>query len=160
YDPGEATYRGDDPYRGEDPNDFWGEPPPASDPPPPPPAEARPASRRWPLLPAALQALGWWIRSRPARAPARAALGLGALAALAAAGVARRAGRVVVAAGGARGLRGMAGIKPQGHCPPIGPETPGHASSPLARRAGEGGVSEAGRRRPYRPPQGVEPNLP
>ena len=46
YDPGDA------PYRGEDPNDFWGEPPPAPDP-PPPPAEARPASRRWPLLPAA-----------------------------------------------------------------------------------------------------------
>src|SRR5262245_7031854 len=95
YDPGEATYRGEDSYREEDPDDFWGEPPPASDP-PPPPAEARPASRRWPLLPAALQALGWWVRSRPARAPIRAALGLGAVAALAAVVVGPLTGLLVV----------------------------------------------------------------
>ena len=113
YDPGEATYREDTPYRGEDPNDFWGEPPPASDPPPPPPpAEARPASRRWPLLPAALQALGWWVRSRPARAPIRAALGLGALAALAAVVIGPLAGLLVAAAGAALVLPGM---KSQGH---------------------------------------------
>jgi len=108
YDPGDA------PYREQDPNDFWGEPPPASDPPPPPPpaAEARPASRRWPLLPAALEALGWWARSRPARAPIRAALGLGALAALAAVVVGPLAGLLVVAAGAALVLPGMIS---QGH---------------------------------------------
>ena len=114
YDPGEATYRGEDPYREEAPDDFWGEPPPASDPPPPPPpaAEARPASRRWSLLPAALEALGWWIRSRPARAPIRAALGLGALAALAGVVVGPLAGLLVVAAGAALVLPGMIS---QGH---------------------------------------------
>ena len=111
YDPGEATYREDDP------GDFWGEPPPASDPPPPPPpaAEARPASRRWPLLPAALEALGWWARSRPARAPIRAALGLGALAALAAVVVGPLAGLLVVAAGAALVLPGLARMKSQRH---------------------------------------------
>src|SRR5262245_40295941 len=112
YEPGEATYRGDASYRGEDPNDFWGEPPPAPESPPPPPAEDRPASRRWPLLPAALQALGWWVRSRPARAPIRAALGLGALAALAAVAVGPLAGLLVVAAGAALVLPGMIS---QGH---------------------------------------------
>jgi hypothetical protein len=113
YDPQEATYRGEDPYREEDPNDFWGEPPPASDPPPPPPpAEAVKAPRRWPLLPAALEALGWWIRSRPARAPARTALGLGAVAALAAVVVGPLAGLLVVAAGAALVLPGMIS---QGH---------------------------------------------
>jgi len=106
YDPGEATYREDDP------DDFWGEPPPAPEPPPPPPAEARPASRRWPLLPAALEALGWWARSRPARAPIRAALGLGALAALAAVVIGPLAGLLVAAAGAALVLPGM---KSQGH---------------------------------------------
>ena len=108
YDPGDA------PYRGEDPNDFWDEPPPAPEP-PPPPAEARPASRRWPLLPAALQALGWWARSRPARAPIRTALGLGALAALAAVVVGPLAGLLVVAAGAALVLPGLARMKSQRH---------------------------------------------
>ena len=112
YDPGEATYRGDAPYQEEDPNDFWGEPTRASDPPPPPPAEAVKAPRRWSLLPAALEALGWWARSRPARAPIRAALGLGALAALAAVVIGPLAGLLVAAAGAALVLPGM---KSQGH---------------------------------------------
>ena len=73
---------------------------------------ARPASRRWPLLPAALEALGWWARCRPARAPIRAALGLGALAALAAVVIGPLAGLLVAAAGAALVLPGMIS---QGH---------------------------------------------
>ena len=62
-----------------------------------------------------MEALGWWVRSRPGRAPARAALGLGALAAVAAVVVGPLAGLLVVAAGAALVLPGLAWMKSQRH---------------------------------------------
>ena len=110
-----------DPYAGETedrtdsgpgPDRFWDEPRPASSPPPP----AGTPPRWWPLLPAALQALAFWLRHSPSRRPLLAALGVAAVAgvvALAAGpvagAVAATAGTMLLVAGLADDLRDAAG---------------------------------------------------
>src|SRR5262249_51167016 len=89
---------------GPAPARFWDEPRPASSPPPP----ASPPPWWWALLPAALQALAFWLRHRPSRRPLLAALGVVALAGLFALVAGPVAGALTATAGTALTLAGLA----------------------------------------------------
>ena len=102
-----------DPYAGETegrtdwgpaPARFWDEPRPA----PTPPLPAVTPPRWWGLLPAALQALGVWLRHPPSRRPLLAALGVGALAIVVALVAGPVAGALTATAGTALTLAGLA----------------------------------------------------
>jgi hypothetical protein len=75
---------------------------------PDPQPTSRPTTRLWSLLLAAVQGLGWWIKSQPGRIPVRRVLGVGAVAVVASLLVSPLAGILTATIGSALFLTHLA----------------------------------------------------